>query len=102
MATSLAPITVSCSSCDAAPGHHCRSRSGYTVGFHKPRREAVAGWSEDERIAAVLKLRDEEAERRAAFEREVAALAADPVASADLAVSHARQQAAWDATAVAL
>lgn len=89
MAVALAPITVSCSTCKVTRGHHCRSRTGYTVGFHKPRREAVAGWSEDERIAAVVQLRDEEAEHRAATSRALGRLRADPVRSSALARAHA-------------
>ncbi|WP_033338995.1 zinc finger domain-containing protein [Catenuloplanes japonicus] len=101
-AAALAPITETCKTCNARPGIHCRSRTGYQVQFHKPRRDAVAHLNEDERAAAVETLQAGQAKRRADAEQARAELAADPARSAAQAASHARIQAAWDATAVAL
>ncbi|GAB7044925.1 hypothetical protein [Catenuloplanes indicus] len=60
----LAPIAVVCPQCGSRPGSYCKSKSGYNVPFHKVRKDAVASWSYDERIAAVAQVRAEQAETR--------------------------------------
>ena len=95
----MAPIVATCD-CPAGPGAYCRSKSGHTVPFHKVRKEAVAAWPPEKRIAAVAVLRATRAEQQAAARRAQEALAADPARPAERAASHRRQQAAWDATAV--
>lgn len=56
----IAPIAVECRGCGSKPGAYCKSKSGYSTQLHKVRKDAVAGWSPEERIAAVAELKAEQ------------------------------------------
>ncbi len=75
-----APITVQCSTCEEGAGFDCRSRTRnrYTVTFHQPRIDAVAHLTDDEKIAAVVSLRVEQARSRRAVNAALAARRPSP------------------------
>lgn len=65
MASALAPMTRNCPRCGALRGNYCTSRSGHTTALHTARTDLVAHLSDEERVAAYLEMRDEQAAKRA-------------------------------------
>ncbi len=76
-AVASAPMTVGCTRCLAPRGSYCRSTprrggDGYqnsAVGFHKPRVEAVAHLTEQQRYDAYVQMRNEERALRSSVSR---------------------------------
>jgi hypothetical protein len=62
-----APRTIACRGCGAARDRDCRSKrnAAYTVPFHAERKTDVARLTDDQKIAAVAALRDEQEHTRA-------------------------------------
>ncbi len=98
-AVASAPMTVGCTRCLAPRGSYCRSTprrgDGYqnsAVGFHKPRVEAVAHLSEQQRYDAYVQMRREEQPLRESVSRSLRPFPAPPVPAADLAAERAKRQ----------
>lgn len=93
-AVASAPMTVGCTRCLAPRGSYCRSTprrggNGYqnsAVGFHKPRVDAVAHLSEQQRYDAYVEMRNEE---RALRQRMATSLKPIPT---DLAAEREKRQ----------
>jgi hypothetical protein len=63
-----APMVVACTRCAASVGQYCRSagHQNSVVGFHVGRRNAVAGWAEDDIVTAQDRIRAEAQARQEA------------------------------------
>lgn len=92
-----APIVNECDQCRQAPGWDCKSRTGYTVPFHAPRRRAVEGWDTERRIRAYARLKIVAEWQRAEARARRAEFDADPVKVAEREAGWARQRAAMAA-----
>ncbi len=96
-AVASAPMTVGCTRCLAPRGSYCRSTprrggNGYqnsAVGFHKARRDAIAGLEEQQRYDAYREMRAEQEQRR----REVEAVMRRPLTAEQQRVRQATGEA---------
>ena len=60
------PQTVACTTCGAAIGGWCKSKTGYNTEYHKARLDLVKNLTDDEADAALLELAATMARRRQA------------------------------------